>query len=104
MILSFISIRKIPQEVLKTSGFTLGYQHFPRDLVDVNEWNTMFDSSIKTLVSFFNDDMFTKGSVQYVFVIAYERHHEKTGFLHMRKQRHRSASLHYIYSKISLLS
>ena len=42
MILSFINIRKVPREVLKTSDFALGYQHFPRDLANVNEWKIMF--------------------------------------------------------------
>ena len=31
---------------VKTSGFALGFQHFPRDLVNVNEWKIMFDPSI----------------------------------------------------------
>ena len=44
MILSFINIRKVPREVLKTSGFALGYQHFPRDLANVNKWKIMFDT------------------------------------------------------------
>ena len=43
MILSFINIRKVPREMLKTSGFALGFQHFPRDLANVNEWKIMFD-------------------------------------------------------------
>ena len=43
MILSFINIRKVPLEILKTSGFALGFQHFPRDLANVNEWKIMFD-------------------------------------------------------------
>ena len=41
MILSFINIRKVPREVLKTEGpweFALGFQHFPWDLANVNEW------------------------------------------------------------------
>ena len=46
MILSFINIRKVPREVLKTEGFALGFQHFPWDLADVNEWKIMFDPSI----------------------------------------------------------
>ena len=25
--------------MLKTMGFALGFQHFPRDLANVNEWN-----------------------------------------------------------------
>ena len=32
MILSFINIRKVLREMLKTSGFALGFQHLPRDL------------------------------------------------------------------------
>ena len=44
MILSFINIRKVPREMLKTSGFALGFQHLPRDLANVNEWKIMFDS------------------------------------------------------------
>ena len=43
MILSFINIRKVPREMLKTLGFALGFQHLPRDLVNVNEWKIMFD-------------------------------------------------------------
>ena len=45
MIYSFINIRKVPREGLKTSGFTLGFQHFPRDLANVNEWKIMFGPS-----------------------------------------------------------
>ena len=49
MILSFISIHKVPRDSqgpsgrLKTSGFAPGFQHFPRDLGNVNEWKIMFD-------------------------------------------------------------
>ena len=43
MILSFINIRKVPREMLKTSGFAFGFQHLPRDLANVNEWKIMFD-------------------------------------------------------------
>ena len=39
--------------MLKTSGFALGFQHFPRDLANVNEWKIMFDPSITE--SFPND-------------------------------------------------
>ena len=59
MILSFINIRKVPRERLKTLGFALGFQHLPRDLANVNEWNIMFDTYIIvpgfTLTSFFGD-------------------------------------------------
>ena len=47
MILSFINIRKVPREMLKTSGFALGLQHLPRDLANVNEWKIMFDPYIQ---------------------------------------------------------
>ena len=47
MILSFINIRKVPREMLKTSGFALGFQHLPRDLANVNEWKIMFDPYIE---------------------------------------------------------
>ena len=43
MILTFINIRKVPRELLKTSGFALGFQHLHPDLENVNEWKTMFD-------------------------------------------------------------
>ena len=46
MILSFINIRKVSREMLKTLGFTLGFQHLPRDLANVNEWQNMFDPYI----------------------------------------------------------
>ena len=46
MILSFIKIRKVPREVLKTSGFALCFQHFPWHLGNVNEWKIIFDPSI----------------------------------------------------------
>ena len=49
MILSFFNIRKVPREMLKTSGFALSFQHFPRDLVNVNEWKIMFDPYIQKL-------------------------------------------------------
>ena len=42
MILSFINIRKVPWEKLKTSGFALGFHHLPRDIANVNEWKIMF--------------------------------------------------------------
>ena len=34
----FINIRKIPREVLKTEGEARGFQHPPRDIANVNEW------------------------------------------------------------------
>ena len=46
MISSFINIRKVPWEELKTEGFALGFQHFPQDLANVNEWKIMFDPSV----------------------------------------------------------
>ena len=50
MILPFINIRKVPREMLKTSGFALGFQHLPWDLVNVNEWKIIFDPYIITTV------------------------------------------------------
>ena len=32
--------------MLKTSGYALGFQHYPRDLANVNEWKIMFDPYI----------------------------------------------------------
>ena len=49
MILSFINIRKVPREMLKTSGFALGFQHLPRDLANINEWKITFDLYINIL-------------------------------------------------------
>ena len=43
MILSFINIRQVPREMLKTSGFALAFQHLHRDLANVSEWKIMFD-------------------------------------------------------------
>ena len=59
MILSFINIRKVPREMLKTEGEALGFQHFPRDLANVNEWKIMFDPYNKIL----------KGTVQNPVII-----------------------------------
>ena len=42
-----INIRQVPREVLETAASGLGFQHLPRDLANVNEWRTMFDSYIK---------------------------------------------------------
>ena len=46
MILSFTNICKVPGVVLKTEAVALGFQHFSRDLANVNEWKIMFDPSI----------------------------------------------------------
>ena len=46
MILSFIDIRKVPREMLKTEG-----EHLPRDLANVNEWKIMFDPHIENYIS-----------------------------------------------------
>ena len=43
MIFQCIDIRQVPWEVLKTAAFSLGFQHLPRDLANVNAWKTMFD-------------------------------------------------------------
>ena len=55
MTLSFINIRKVPREILKTSGFALGFQHLPRDLANVNEWKIMFDPMIDSAVEPFRE-------------------------------------------------
>ena len=34
----FINIRKVLREVLKTMGEARGFQHLPRNLVNVDEW------------------------------------------------------------------
>ena len=46
MILPFVNIHKVPREMLKTSGFALGFQHLPRDLANIDEWKIMFDPYI----------------------------------------------------------
>ena len=51
MILSFINMRKVPREILKTSGFALGFQHLPRDLANVNEWKIMVDPYIQVYIN-----------------------------------------------------
>ena len=38
-----------------SSDFALGFQHFPRDLVNVNEWKIMFDPSTVKILSFWTD-------------------------------------------------
>ena len=48
MILSFINIRKVPPEVLKTSGFPHSFQHLPRHFTNVTERKIIFDPFIKT--------------------------------------------------------
>ena len=42
-----INIRQVPWEVLKTTAFDLGFQHLPRDLMNVNAWKIMFDPYIQ---------------------------------------------------------
>ena len=46
MILSFINIRKVPREVMKTSGFALGFHPLPQDLANINKWKNIFDPFI----------------------------------------------------------
>ena len=57
MILTFINICKVPLEVLNTSGFTLSFQHFPRDRMNVIEWKIMFDPSIEMVSHTFHFDV-----------------------------------------------
>ena len=43
MVFQCINIRQVPWEMLKTAAFSLGFQHLPRDLANVNALKTMFD-------------------------------------------------------------
>ena len=43
MFFQCINIRQVPWEVLKTAASSLGFQHLPRDLANVNAWKTMFE-------------------------------------------------------------
>ena len=36
MVFQCINIRQVPWEVLKTAAFSLGFQHLPQDLANVN--------------------------------------------------------------------
>ena len=49
MVFQCIDIRQVPWEVLKTAAFGRGFQHFPRDLANVDAWKTMFDPYIDSL-------------------------------------------------------
>ena len=53
MVFQCINIRQVLWEVLKTAAFSLGFQHFPRDLADVNAWKTMFDPYIISQMDLF---------------------------------------------------
>ena len=46
MIMSFM----VHKKVFKTSGYTLSFQHYLWDIVNVNKWELMFDSSIITML------------------------------------------------------
>ena len=46
MVFQCINIRQVPWEVLKTAAFGRGFQHLPRNLANVNAWNTMSDPYI----------------------------------------------------------
>ena len=43
MFFSYINIRQVPWEMLKTKAEGRGFQHLPRDLANVNALKTMFD-------------------------------------------------------------
>ena len=47
MVFQCIYIRQVPTEVLKTAAASLGFQHLPRVLANVNAWKTMFDPYIE---------------------------------------------------------
>ena len=51
MVFQCIKIRQVPREVLKPAACGLGFQHFPRDLANVNAWKTMFDPYNETVLS-----------------------------------------------------
>ena len=53
-----VNIRKVPREMLKTEGLTLGFQQLSRDLANVNEWKIMFDPYIIS-PSLFNNSLWT---------------------------------------------
>ena len=40
-----------PLESVENQGQTLGFQHFPRDLANVNDWKIIFDRSINNQLS-----------------------------------------------------
>ena len=46
MVFQFINIRQVPREMLKTAASGRGFQHLPRDLVNVNAWKNVFDPYI----------------------------------------------------------
>ena len=48
-ILLMINIHKVTQEVLKSLGLTLPFQHFPLDRSNVDERKIIFDPSIQYL-------------------------------------------------------
>ena len=50
MIFQYINVCPVPREMLKTSAYGLGFQHLPRDLANVNAWNTMFDPYINLIL------------------------------------------------------
>ena len=49
MIFQYINVCPVPREMLKTSAYGFGFQHLPRDLANVNAWNTMFDPYINNV-------------------------------------------------------
>ena len=50
MLLSFINIRKVPRDVLKTEGF---FQHLLRDLANVNEWKIVYVDDLVNILSLY---------------------------------------------------
>ena len=53
MVFQCINIRQVPREVLKTAASSLGFQHLPRDLANVNAWKIMFDPYIDAYPAIF---------------------------------------------------
>ena len=46
-----VNVCQVPRKLLKTSAFGLGFQHLPRNLANVNAWETMFDPYMNTYLS-----------------------------------------------------
>ena len=86
MVFQCINIRQAPWEVLKTAAFSLGFQYLPRDLVNVNAWNTMFDAYIVEWISRGYDDCGFVESSKIVYV-AYTCRHSFPCPVHMVKGR-----------------
>ena len=61
MVFESINIRQVTWEVLKTAAFGLGFQHLPRDLVNINAWKTMFDPYITLYLPWWRSAVLSAG-------------------------------------------